>query len=77
MESHNLLMKTRPSLTACDQNNRNLTSDCMSVKLTDFWLKTLAVVLVALSSFSFGKHAVKQDVSTSMPNPQLQFLGRS
>ena len=60
-------MKMRPSLTAYKQNNRNVISDCISIKLTDFWFKFMAVALVVLSSFSFGKRIVKQDISISMP----------
>lgn len=67
MKSHSLLINTRPSLIACKQNERKPTSDCMSIKLTDFWSKILALALVAFSSFSFGRRDVKQDVSISIP----------
>lgn len=79
MKSHNLFIKIRPSLTVYKQNKRNLTSNCISIKLTDFWPKTLVVVLVAFSSFYLKRRTIKQDVSiliskttTIIPWPSLE-----
>ena len=60
-------MKTRPSLTAWEQKEKNSTSDWMSMKLTAFWLRTFKVALIAFSSLSAGSHAVNKDVSISIP----------
>ena len=47
-------MNIQPSLTTCERNEGNPTSDCISMKLTDLTLKIFAVALTAFSSFSLG-----------------------
>lgn len=60
-------MKTRPNLMACEQKERNATSDCMWMKLTNFWLKTFAIALITFSSLSSGSYVMKENVFILIP----------